>query len=363
MSRGGFANNTGPFDPRVKPYKISPDDVEVPDWLSDGPALRKELAEYYECINRFDQGVKFILDNLENHGMSEDTLVIITSDNGPPFINAKLTLYDSGTRLPFMVRDPRLVAKGIKGLTNPNMISFLDILPTMLDFAGQPLDLRSRELSPPRRGRSILSILDKGNLLPEKEWPHHIFGSHTYHQRDNYWPTRVIRTREYKYHRNVSWQLNFPWSSDLYASLSFEELRQQEKGGRIMLGKRPLEDYIRRPAEQLFDLEADPLELNNLAEDPNYVEILSDLRNRLEAWQEETEDLWLFRDGVSITDLKVHLGDDSMVMPDRFDFDPTRQNLRAGDVKLMQLKGSLKGIRGGTLYASKAQGIEKASKA
>ena len=110
-------------------------------------------------------------------------------------------------------------------------------------------------------------------------------------------------------------------------------------------------------------MEADPLELENLAQDPKYADILNDLRNRLEAWQEETEDLWLFRDGVSITDLKVHLGDDSMVVPDRFDFDPTRQNLKAGDVKLMHLKGSLKGIRGGTLYASKTQGLEKASKA
>ena len=362
MSRGGFANDSGPFDPRVKPYKIDPSKVDVPDFLNDGPVLRQELAEYYECINRFDQGVGFILDNLRANGLEDDTLVIVTTDNGPPFINAKTTLYDSGVHLPFMVRSPSL-SQEAKGGINPNLLSFVDILPTMLDYAGLPADYRTKDISPPRIGRSVLPILDRTDVLSGGEWQEHTFCSHTYHQREMYWPTRALRTHRWKYHRNIAHQLNFPWASDLYASLSFEELRMSEKGGRIMLGKRTLEDYIRRPAEQLYDMDADPLEVNDLSQDPQYADVLKDLRDKLEAWQWDTEDLWFFRDGVCMRDLKTHLGDDHMLMPDRFDFDPSKQNLRHG-VKVMDVKGDPNGlIRGGALYAGKNVDKAKVTKA
>ena len=177
----------------MKPYKIDPKDVEIPPWLTDSAGMRQELVEYYESINRFDQGVGMILANLEKEGLADDTLVFVTSDNGPPFVNAKTTMYESGTCLPFMIRDPALVKKGVKGVINPNMVSYMDILPTMLDFCGIPLDIKTRDLSPPRRGRSVLPVLSRSDVAPESEWQHHIYGSHTYHQRENYWPTRIIR--------------------------------------------------------------------------------------------------------------------------------------------------------------------------
>ncbi|WVQ68315.1 uncharacterized protein L199_006522 [Kwoniella botswanensis] len=356
QSRGGFANNHGPFDPRVKDIEVSPEDVQVPDWLTDVPELRQELVEYYRAIYRFDQGIGFILDNLAKRGLVESTLVIITSDNGPPFINSKTTLYDSGTCLPFMVRDPALVAKGVKGLVNPNMVSFLDILPTMLDYAGLPLNLKTKELSPDRLGRSILPILSRSDVVREGEWPHHVFCSHTYHERANYWPTRAIRTRKYKYHRNIAWRLDFPFATDLYSSLSFEGIRNLQTP--VFLGSRSLRDYIFRPAEQLFDLENDPLEVNDLAKDPACAEILKDLQNRLETWQIKTEDLWFYKDGQSVKGLEVWLGTDEMMMPNRHDFDPDQPSLKAPGVKLMKVKGDPIGIRGATLYGGKGRQIK-----
>jgi N-sulfoglucosamine sulfohydrolase len=194
MSRGGFANDQGPFDSRVKPYKTTPDNVEIPEWLVDTPGLRQELVEYYEAvgcgadrslfqINRLDQAFGMTLENLRRRNLLDSTLIIFTSDNGPPFINAKTTLFESGTCLPFLVRDPRVIADGIKGISNPNMVSFIDILPTMLDFCGLPRDLRCNELSPARRGRSILPIVGRSDIVPESEWQHFVFCSHSYHQR------------------------------------------------------------------------------------------------------------------------------------------------------------------------------------
>lgn len=353
QSRAGFGSRHGPFDPRVKDIEVKPEDVEVPDWLSDVPELREELQDYYRAIYRFDQGIGFILESLEKQGLADSTLVIITSDNGPPFINAKTTLYDSGTCLPFLVRDPRLVEKGVKGLVNPNMVSFLDILPTMLDYAGLPLDLRTKELSPARLGRSILPILDRSDIVPQSEWPHHIFGSHTYHERANYWPTRVIRTRKWKYHRNVAWRLDFPFATDLYSSKSFEGMRNLQTP--VFIGKRPLRDYIFRPAECLYDVENDPLELENLVEAPAHRDTLNDLRGRLEGWQRQTEDLWYYKDGQSVKGLEIWMGTGEMMMPDRPDFDADKPGLNEPGVKLMKVIGDPVGIRGATLYGGQGR--------
>jgi N-sulfoglucosamine sulfohydrolase len=114
----------------------------------------------------------------------DETLIFFTSDNGAPFIDAQTTLFESGKCLPFVVRDPRLFAQSKMKLTNPNFISFIDILPTMLDFCGLPLDLRVNDLSPARRGRSILPIMHREDVAGEDEWQHHIWGSHSYHQRE-----------------------------------------------------------------------------------------------------------------------------------------------------------------------------------
>ncbi|KAK8853026.1 hypothetical protein IAR55_003727 [Kwoniella newhampshirensis] len=334
-TRGRFGNEQD-FDARVLGLEISEEEVEVPAWLPDLPETRGELKEYYKAINRTDQGVGFILSALRKQGLSDSTLVIFTSDNGPPFINAKTTLYDAGTCLPFIVRNP-LVPSSF-GISNPNMISWIDILPTLLDFAGiDPTLLKTEQIngsgvsiyakgnqtSPPRRGRSFLPILDRSQVVPESEWQHHVFGSHTFHELQNYWPTRILRTRKYKYHRNIAWRLDFPFASDLYASYTFEGIRNNpNENGDAMIGSRSLKNYLFRPAEELFDLENDPDEVRNLAtsDDPGIRKILAGLRLKLERWQQDTKDLWLFRDGASLSFLERYK-DDGLQIPDRFDID------------------------------------------
>lgn len=145
-----------------------------------------------------------------------------------------------------------------------------------------------------------------------------VFGSHTFHEITNYWPTRFLRTPRYKYHRNVAWQLDFPFSGDLYGSLSWEGIRRSDP---VRIGQRPLRDYVRRPPEELYDLEADPEEVQNLAEDPAHGERLAGFRARMETWQRDTRDPWLYRDGVSVIAVEHHLRN-GLTLPDRFDFAP-----------------------------------------
>ena len=88
----------------------------------------------------------------------------------------------------------------------------------------------------------------------------------------------------------------------------------------VMIGERSLESYIRRPPEELYDLEADPDEVRNLADEPDHAALLAELRTRMEHWQRETADPWLYRDGVSVRAVSHHL-EQGLVLPDRFDFD------------------------------------------
>ncbi|KAF4967539.1 hypothetical protein FSARC_4924 [Fusarium sarcochroum] len=335
-TRGGFGNQDEDVSHvEVPDYQLQ--DVDIPDYLSDVPELRVELVEYYKSISRLDKGVGFILDELEKRNLRESTLVIFMSDNGAPFVNSKTTLYDAGVRLPLIISSPD--SDSIPGTVNPNMVSFLDILPTCIAWAGSK-DLfpktSNSEKSPKRLGRSLLPILSASKIVPEEQWQQHVFGSHTFHEIQNYWPTRYMRTHKFKYHRNIAWQLNFPFGTDLYGSLSWEGIRNstplpddESDTPEVMLGRRRLTSYVYRGPEELFDLEADPEEINNLTNDPQYQGQLIRMRSETEAWQYLTDDVWLFKDGVSAISSQGYqkLG---LKLPDRFDFDIKRPGNASG---------------------------------
>lgn len=329
-TRGGFGNDE-PFSENIEEVKYRPEDMTIPDFLSDTPGVRQELASYAEAISRLDQGVGRILDKLDKSGLADNTLVIFISDNGPPFLNSKTTLFDAGVRLPLIIRHPDLPSS-----VNPNLVSYVDVLPTILEWTlGPEFSTRPNE----RAGRSFLPILGATERLPE--WDH-VFGSHTFHESTNYWPTRYIRTERYKYHRNIAWRLDFPFANDLYGSLTWEDIRNADASQKT-IGKRPLRDYFFRPPEELFDLQNDPAEVKNLAKDPEYAEVLEDLRSRLEDWQRRTNDPWLYRDGVSVLLNKHHL-DAGLAVPDNWDLDIDRPGTK--DAGLKKYENKPFGVRG-----------------
>ncbi|KAJ5509743.1 hypothetical protein N7527_011886 [Penicillium freii] len=317
-TRGGFGNDQE-YDPRITKGTYTSDAVEIPSFINDSPGARFELAEYYNSIDRLDQGIGFILKALEDAGLAESTLVIFISDNGPPFINSKTTLFDAGVRLPLIIKHPKL-----QTAVNSDMVSYVDILPTLLDYVGHPdvVDPAKKRL-----GKSLLPIL--GTDAKPSQW-NRVFGSHTFHEVTNYWPTRFIRDRRYKYHRNLAWRLDFPFAADIYGSLSWEDIRNSSDS-EIMIGERKLKDYFFRAPEELYDLENDPNEVNNLVKDPEHAAVLEDLRAELETWQRRTEDPWLYRDGVSTWFVRYHFPA-GLKIPDRLDLDaeqPGNQNQKA----------------------------------
>ena len=200
------------------------------------------------------------------------------SDNGRPFPGAKTTLYDEGIHLPLIVASP---AQGKRGVRNGALVSWIDIVPTILDWAGV-----SPPPAPQLSGRSILPILEQAN---PPGWDR-VFASHGFHEIQQYYPMRALRTREYKYIVNLAAALEFPVAGDVAASPTWRAIAARTSVG---LGARTLDAFLHRPAEELYDLQKDPAEVHNLAKDPSHRQVLERMRAEMAKFRADTRDPWL----------------------------------------------------------------------
>jgi N-sulfoglucosamine sulfohydrolase len=271
----GFANARS--YPHVEARRYRPDEVVVPPFLPDTSEVRRELAEYYQSIDRLDQGIGFMLKALEDSGRADETLVIYISDHGMPFPGAKASPYDSGLHVPFIVRAPGLTPPG---QVSRAMISLTDILLTVIGWAGTGLP------DHPVHGRSLLPILQQER---PSGWDAVVY-SHTFHEVVNYFPWRGIRTRQYKYTKFLFPELTMPLPSDLWDSPTWQGLRRR---GLERMGARAVEAVLHHTPEELYDIDKDPNETRNLAGLPDYAAILAELRKRVHRFRDETSDPWL----------------------------------------------------------------------
>lgn len=271
----GFANRDYPG---VTRHRFDPARIQPPPFLPDNPDTRAEVAEYYEASNRLDQNVGMMLDVLRETGQYDNTLIMFLSDNGMPFPNAKTNCYDAGIRLPLIVRHP---GQSRRGVVNQAMISWVDLLPSILDWSGAPAP------GYPLHGRSFLPILEQESPAGWDE----VHFSHTFHEITMYYPMRGVRNRRYKYIRNLFPELEYPHASDLWASATWQSMLRE--GEKAVLGKRPAKQYLHRTAEELYEVVKDPNETENLAESPAFAGTLAQLRTQSEAYRRRTKDPWL----------------------------------------------------------------------
>jgi len=271
--------------PEVKRERYKPADVSIPAHLPDLPSVREDLAEYYESVSRMDAGIGLLLRELKESGHENDTLVIYLSDNGRPFPGAKDNLYYEGIHLPLIVRSPNSKERGLRDAIRLNraMVSWIDIAPTILDWTGvtPPADYGYLPLP----GLSILPILEQNEPTGWEE----VFATHSFHEIDQYYPTRALRTRKFSYFVNLQPALEVPIASDVALSPSWKAITSTPGA---KLGKRTLDAFHHRPAEELYDLETDPDEVVNLAADPRHATALADLRRQLDTWRTSTRDQW-----------------------------------------------------------------------
>lgn len=254
----------------------SEEKVIVPPFLSNTPEARAELAQYYQSVSRLDRGVGRLIDILKEEGKYENTVIIYISDNGSAFPGSKTTLYDPGMRLPCIVRAPG--TKG--GVVNDGLISWVDITPTILDFAGALSEDATFH------GQSFRRLVGSDSA---NGWRRQIYASHTFHEITNYYPMRVIRTERYKFIWNIAWRLPFPFASDLWESATWSAVRRDRPE---QFGARTVEAFLHRPRFELYDLKADPNETVNLARNPELQPLVQEFCEKIKQFQKETNDPW-----------------------------------------------------------------------
>jgi arylsulfatase A-like enzyme len=229
---------------------------------------------YYDEIGRLDLYVGKVLAELERQGALDRTAIVFITDNGRPFPRCKTSVYDSGIRSPLLVRWPGRVKPGsVCG----SLVSSVDIAPTLLELAGLPAE-------PAFQGKSFAGLLaDPAATIRE-----HVIAEHNWH--DYAACERAARSARFKYIRNAWPDLPGTPPADAVKSITFQEMRRLRDAGE--LPPEQMACFIKpRASEELYDVEADPQEMRNLAADPAHAATLRQLRDVLDRWQQETADV------------------------------------------------------------------------
>jgi arylsulfatase A-like enzyme len=264
--------------------------VEVPGFFPDVDCVRNDLLDYYFEVERFDRECGNIIRQLEKNGELENTLVVMTSDNGMPFPRAKANLYDYGTRMPLAIYWKGEIKAGTE-ITE--FVNSIDFAPSFLEAAGIEVPERMS-------GHSFWSILkgeksktDRSKILLERE-------RHANARKgDLSYPMRAVRTHDYLYIRNFE-PNRYP-AGDPTAHQSVGQYGDIDNSITKFLmmdgaGQKGEVDYFelafgKRPSEELYDVQTDPYQLTNLAVKTSMSDTLQHYRQLLDQWMVETNDL------------------------------------------------------------------------
>lgn len=240
------------------------EDVVLPPYFPDTEEVRKDFAHYYNEITRLDKYVGKVVAELDEQGLSKNTLILFISDNGRPFPRDKTTLYDGGIKTPWIMKWPKKIKPGS---VCESLVSAVDIAPTFVKLAGL-------ESIPSFEGFDFSELL----TAPEKIVRDEIYAEDHWHDYEDY--TRAIRTKTYKYIRNFYIDLPNTPSADAFMGGTFSSMLELKEKGE--LNEAQLACFtIPRPEEELYNVVEDPYELINLAGSPDAEETLLQLRAEL----------------------------------------------------------------------------------
>ena len=263
-----------------KQFPVDPNTVDLPPYYPDHPVTRKSWADYLESIQNLDRDVGKVLDWLEEKRLAENTIVFFLSDHGEAFLRGKYFLYDCSLNQPLIVRWPLSCDPSREyevGSTSDRLIASIDI-------AAQTVACGGGSVPASMHGRPFL-----GNDLPPREV---IFSAADWYG-DSQLKSRSLRSRRYKYIRNFNTQVSV-WSASTIYRKAMHPLYHlveilAERGELLPLHGRLLMDPL--PEEELYDLEGDPHELRNLADDSQYEELREKLDAQLSDWIDQSGDL------------------------------------------------------------------------
>jgi arylsulfatase A-like enzyme len=268
---------------------LEADSVIVPPYFPDLPCVRNDMLDYYAEVERFDRHIGEVVDLLEARGELDNTLIIVTSDNGMPFPRAKANLYDAGTRMPFVAHWPAHIPAGTVRHSFVNLASlaatFLEVARTRVpsEFVLPSLLEELGDASVPGAAQVFLERERHAQVRADS-------GSYA---------VRGIRNDSFLYLRNF-----FPdrWpAGDPEAVLSvgaYGDVDNSITKMLMLIGDRPVGDttnyyrlaFAKRPAEELYDLRSDPHQISNVADQERYSKIKAQLSDQLSSFMQRTDD-------------------------------------------------------------------------
>ena len=291
-------------------WNIDPEQLRrrLPYGLPDAPDVREDVADYLGEIQALDLMLGIFLEELTTSGRLDDTLLVVTGDNGGPgFPRGKTQMYDMGTRAPLLVRWPGRVAPG---RTCDDFVNLMDLAPTFLEAAGvpRPATTDGRSLMP-----QLTSTQNSGTIDPTRD--HVIFGRERHYPTARAgnlpYPERAVRTKDFLYVHNFKpdrWPMGDPIDITDASTPPVEALRTDTdvtyrdldasltKAWLIEHRNDPdaadfyKATFAKRPADELYDLRIDPDQLQNVAGDPKYAGTMRELSDRLMRVLRDTKD-------------------------------------------------------------------------
>ncbi|QDV72709.1 Arylsulfatase [Botrimarina mediterranea] len=276
-----FVGTNWPHVPWPKESEFKPQDTQVPDWHVETPKTRQARAKYLQAVRRMDNDLGTVYDTALAK-LGDDTLFVHTSDHGAQWPFGKWTLYDDGIRTPLIVSWKGRIAEGVR---TDAMVSWVDILPTLIEAAGgeAPGDETAQRLD----GESFLPVL-KGETDTHRDM---IFTTHSGDGNFNVYPSRSVRDERYKLIFNLHPEFRFQSHVTLVekdGGYWRSWVNKAERGDEDAAEK--VRRYQERPAVEFYDVEKDPHERTNLADDAEHADRVAAMQAKLEAWMESQGD-------------------------------------------------------------------------
>jgi N-sulfoglucosamine sulfohydrolase len=283
-----FASND-PHGPWTRGPKYDPAKITIPPYLHDNESTRALLAKYYGEITKLDEQVGALMRMLDETKQAENTLVMFVSEQGSSFpFGGKWSVYDNGIRAATIVRWPGIVKAGSSA---DALVQYTDVTPTFLAAAGvypTKIDTGCPDAKGHRGfdGRSFLDVLTgKADKMHD-----YVFAQHTTVGIIGYkepYPMRAVRDARYKYIRNLA-PANTYSIGGIHKGEPITSWQADAKDDPKLAAR--VNWLFRRTGEELYDLQADEYEMNNLASDPSLAEVRERLSKELDAWMEQQGD-------------------------------------------------------------------------